>query len=240
MRKAPAFTLIELLVVLVIIALLAAVAVPVIGHGLAKGRQAKCASNLRQIGTGLLLYAADHNGDFPETTHTEQRERAWIFTLGKYLADTDKVRICPADPHGARRLAEKGTSYVLNSWVFVPRYGPFGEVEESFNNLRRLPFPANTMIAFNVSDQVGATGHNDHTHSDLWPGNWERVCAEIQPNRHRTGADTADHLNGSSNILFADGHVAAVEAKALHAAVQSGRLVGKPPLETEEIIALQP
>ncbi|MEQ1861337.1 MAG: type II secretion system protein [Chthoniobacteraceae bacterium] len=238
MSKRRAFTLIELLVVIAIFAILAALATSAITGTLAKGRETKCASNLRQIGAGLILFAADHDGDLPETTHSNgaQFRRAWIFTLKPYLADCDEVRISPADPLGAQRLAENGTSYVLNSWVFVPQYGPFGEVEARFDNLRRLPLPTHTMLAFNVSDQQPASVLNDHTHCDLWPGNWSRVCAEIQPDRHRTGASGKGHLNGASNILYADGHVAAMEASDLHKLVMSQVPVGKPPMETEDIL----
>jgi len=242
MLKCRAFTLIELLVVIAVVALLAAIVTPVITGALAKGKEAKCASNLRQIGAALLLYAADHDGDLPETSHSTgtQVGRAWIYTLNQYLANVDQVRISPADPLAAERLKANGTSYVLNSWVFIPQYGPFGEVEAAYNNLRKLPFPANTMLAFNVSDQVSPSVQNDHTHCDLWPGNWRRVCAEIQPNRHRSGVDAKDHLNGSSNILYADGHVMPTKAETLYRLVEAGKPVGKPPLEPEDLAALQP
>src|SRR5262245_58885221 len=63
--EASAFSLIELLVVIAIIALLASVLLPVIAQGPGHARQAKCLSNLRQIGIGFQSFAHDHDSRFP-------------------------------------------------------------------------------------------------------------------------------------------------------------------------------
>jgi prepilin-type N-terminal cleavage/methylation domain-containing protein/prepilin-type processing-associated H-X9-DG protein len=237
MKTCRAFTLVELLVVVAIIAVLAAITVPAVGAFQSKSWQTKSASNMRQIGVALLLYAGEHDGDLPPTSHTTGTKfrRAWIYQLKSYLGHFDEVRLCPADPHKAARRQAEGTSYILNSWVFVPKYGPFGDLEESYNNLKRLPHPGRTVFAFNVSDAVPPGITNDHTHSDLWPQNWQRVCAEIQPDRFRAGRAAADHSEGQSNLLFADGHVEAIEAREMKRRILSGRPFAKPPLEPEEL-----
>jgi prepilin-type N-terminal cleavage/methylation domain-containing protein/prepilin-type processing-associated H-X9-DG protein len=69
MRSIPgcarAFTLIELLVVIAIIAILAAILFPVFAQARAKARQTACLSNMKQIGTGLTLYAQDWDETLP-------------------------------------------------------------------------------------------------------------------------------------------------------------------------------
>ena len=60
-RFRAGFTLIELLVVIAIISILAAILFPVFAQAREKARQATCASNLRQIGMGLLQYSGDND-----------------------------------------------------------------------------------------------------------------------------------------------------------------------------------
>ncbi len=59
------FTLIELLVVVAIIALLAALLLPVFLSARGKARQAVCLSNLRQIGLAVGMYAQDNDDLYP-------------------------------------------------------------------------------------------------------------------------------------------------------------------------------
>ena len=59
------FTLIELLVVISIILILVSFVVPQIGSARAKARKVKCLNNLRVIGSALILYADDNQGQFP-------------------------------------------------------------------------------------------------------------------------------------------------------------------------------
>ncbi|MCX6366642.1 MAG: DUF1559 domain-containing protein [Armatimonadetes bacterium] len=64
-RRRVAFTLIELLVVIAIIAILAAILFPVFAQARAKARQTSCLSNLKQVGTGLMMYTQDYDEVLP-------------------------------------------------------------------------------------------------------------------------------------------------------------------------------
>jgi prepilin-type N-terminal cleavage/methylation domain-containing protein len=59
--RRPGFTLIELLVVIAIIAILAAILFPVFATARENARKITCVSNLKQLGTSVLMYAQDYD-----------------------------------------------------------------------------------------------------------------------------------------------------------------------------------
>jgi len=110
------FTLTELLVVLAIIGALTALLFPVLGAVRAKGRVTKSTANLRQIGLGVQMYAADNNGYVPCVRGPENVSAQW-----------------DPDPHGARWSQDLNT-YVggkaeASYWDLVPT----GKMSQVFN-----------------------------------------------------------------------------------------------------------
>jgi prepilin-type N-terminal cleavage/methylation domain-containing protein/prepilin-type processing-associated H-X9-DG protein len=229
LRLQSAFTLIELLVVIAIIAILAALLLPALSSAKAKALQTKCASNLRQIGLGMVMYADDHDGWLPETTHGLPTNRSWIYTLAPYVGKVDAIRVCPADPNRQARMTNFATSYMLNEYVFVDLVDPFGNIIETFRNLNRLKKPTDTILEFTVADTVSPSIFTDHSHSRNWPQGWSVLLTDIGPDRHRTGAATSDHTSGADNYLYADGHVAVIKAATLKKRFDSGVNIAKPP-----------
>ncbi len=67
MKKTKGFTLIELLVVIAVIALLMAILIPLLQASRERARRVACASGLRQIGLGLIVYASNYDDRIPKS-----------------------------------------------------------------------------------------------------------------------------------------------------------------------------
>lgn len=109
------FTLVEMLTVIAIIALLAAVLFPVFASSRARGRDATCVSNLKQIGMALKLYGADCGEFLPLANNrpSEDGSPGLPAVLASYAGDTRIFR-CPSDIDDMWKPVDdggEGTSY---------------------------------------------------------------------------------------------------------------------------------
>ena len=109
-----AFTIIEVMTVVAIIAILASLAMPAMQAMIGRGRSAKCAGNLRQIGAAVQQYIADNDFRFPpiETVPPTlgNEGKPALDVLGPYGV-TMSVLTCPADAGGPNNAAKYGSSY---------------------------------------------------------------------------------------------------------------------------------
>nr|WP_081722065.1 prepilin-type N-terminal cleavage/methylation domain-containing protein [Geminisphaera colitermitum] len=97
-----AFTLIELLTVIAIIGILAGIMIPTVSKVRKTAARSTCASNLRQLGMGLALYAEENRGALPRAKEPDTNGLAWPTLIGNIIkvdstkANQNNVFICSA------------------------------------------------------------------------------------------------------------------------------------------------
>ena len=159
------FTLIELLVVIAIIAILAAILFPVFARARENARKANCLSNLKQIGTGMLMYCQDYDGD----------RRPWNYLIDPYVKNTQVFLCASAKDHGY--LWPNTTNRVMCDYAVS--FYMHNNVTGGFNKLDQLDKPAETLFAIDM----------DYDYALYFYPPWLTTTAYIQAfQRHMDGA----------------------------------------------------
>ena len=157
-RKTEGFTLIELLVVIAIIAILAAILFPVFAQAREKARQTSCLSNLKQLGTGYIMYTQDYDETFPLACQAPNR----INTVYASPADL-LVGRGPGTNWGDLWYPTQGANAI---YPYTKNYAiwacPSGALKEQFNpplsvQIGFKPGVTPTHITYNYNGLLGAS-----------------------------------------------------------------------------------
>jgi prepilin-type N-terminal cleavage/methylation domain-containing protein/prepilin-type processing-associated H-X9-DG protein len=196
------FTLIELLVVIAIIAILAAILFPVFAQARSKARQTSCLTGMKQLGTGLIMYAQDWDETLPLNDYVgnglvpligwrdPRAGDSWCSGIYPYVKNS-QIYICPEavehpDPtspwRGPVKNEDGAVSYLMN---YVTRGRP----------LAVIPAPAD-LIFLHEGDRRWRVSHCRPRPETPTSRFYVEINYPFYDTRHNEG----------SNLLFSDGH----------------------------------
>lgn len=213
------FTLLEILVVIGIILLLAAVLFPVVSRVRATGRRTTCASNLRQLGVALNLYAQDVRSLYPvidaDAASNPDKCAPWADKLFPYVK-SEKIFECPSNPYGLYRSGcpadDKSDPEHVTTWSgsynLNINYG--FALRNAQGQITRAYIPRATMSTARYTRPSTTILVLDGDGTYVNPGFDPLNRSQEQPLVSHTQLESygvPDRHEGGVNAGFADGHV---------------------------------
>lgn len=222
------FSLLEILVVGVMVAILIVLLFPFMKSATAGSNSVRCASNLRQIGSGFQSYVAD-NAKFPYVEHGaywfEGSDHPHSFFAGPYLQQA----ACDSRHRPSRSAA--GGLFDCRS---VGKKGGFSpEQWDGFDYAYNITLAGASPLTFS---------HPSRTILATEGGNWTRIKGKgVSSPQYSPGVSVNPggvdwdwvgnsgqsiifySHNGFANFLFLDGHVEAKKSKDLNNEMFTGR-----------------
>jgi prepilin-type N-terminal cleavage/methylation domain-containing protein/prepilin-type processing-associated H-X9-DG protein len=227
-----AFTLIELLVVILIIAILAALLLPVLARSKLEAQRVNCVSNLKQINLAAFNYRTDNAGQMVTFSNV-----TWLATLSPSFANATNVALCPSTTYQTPGAVEGKTEVqgtAAQAWWYEAPEPPNDQASYIFNGwfyaADTLGDQQDASMVFirdsSVSHPAGTFIFADGIWVDCWPtladtpgnnfftGNYNNGdgIGRLMIDRHGSIPPSAAPTSaakppGAINMAFFDGHV---------------------------------
>ena len=223
-----AFTLIELLVVIAIISILASILFPAFSRARENARRTSCASNLKQIGLGLLQYVGDYDDKMPRSFYgspgdSNATNYKWMDAIFPYVK-SEALFSCPSDALSPKYKLQDGQNY--GSYAQNGAYSVVGDAQtpprsSSFYlvSLSAITQASQTVWATdsNNGGDISKGGSNNGSYGFLWANSTAgNMLAIGEPGSgYRQFAQIAERHLSTTNVLYCDGHVKAQRLESL-------------------------
>lgn len=217
------FTLIELLIVIAVIVILAALLLPALNRARETAKTIKCTSNLKQLGTMLVMYMNSNNDCFPPNRWRTSSSKGFVWADFLFATpEPTKFPIMICDNYWAMR--QKGYYYICET-ANLSRFGW---------NQQFMAYGMNRSIRGGASPGDPTSSERLkyasilRSSSESYSTNYRKRCIPSQTvllgeprkspdnlafsiwadtNFTNPGADDMRHAGGKSNFVFLDGHV---------------------------------
>ena len=222
----------ELLVVIAVIAILAALLLPVLSVAKRRAYDSQCVNNLRQLAVAGTLYSHDFDKTVAYTDDLGKPKAGdiWLALLSDDYANVDALRLCPLasqvatgtywyakDMNSAWRFQSLvdpnktySGSYAMNGWLYTGLPNPNGYYFNKFSavqNTSMTPFFCDSIWADVWPDETSGPAI-DLTRGAITPDIGRITIARhgISPGNVPKNMVGTERLPGSINISFMDGH----------------------------------
>lgn len=229
------FTLVELLVVIAIIALLVSILLPALQKAREQAKTVLCLSNVRQLTTGLLMYADDHDNLLPFYIHADQSlATTWMKLAGDYtgldlVRRGKSIQFCPSNNYPNDKDDGRFGNYGCNNEFIVT---PMLDVWTANRHYAfdQIPSPSEKIFMLDSGGYVSGSYYIRSPHGGFWyvPGTRPDLDPANLPGGVAITPDLREEFPRGRHedrvvLGWADGHASTMIARELGDKVMDGQ-----------------